>query len=353
MFLLIVYVLVALVFSFLCSIAEAVLLSVTTAYAALLENDGRRAGRLLRELKDDVGRPLAAILTLNTVAHTVGAAGAGAQAAIVFGDAAIGIFSGVLTLLILVLSEIIPKSLGATYWRQLAPATAYGLRLLIFALYPFVVLSNALTRLIGTGEEAGGMSRDEVAALAHVGISEGELKDRESVILKNLFRLSDSHVRDAMTPRTVVFRVPDDMTVAAYHEEHGEMRFSRIPLYKDEDPDHIKGFVLRTDLLLAQALGNGEDLLREHSRPLVALPLNLPLLDAFERFLEERIHIALLVDEYGTMAGILTLEDMLETLIGIEIVDEGDTAHDMQVLARRLWEQRARAMGIDPDAPAG
>lgn len=350
MTLLILYVLVALVFSFLCSVAEAVLLSVTTSYAALLENEGRRTGRLLRELKDDVGRPLAAILTLNTVAHTVGAAGAGAQAAVVFGDTAIGLFSGVLTLLILVLSEIIPKSLGATYWRQLAPATARGLRFLIIVLYPFVVLSNALTRLFGGGEEPTGMSRAEVATLADVGINDGELADRESVILRNLFRLRETHARDAMTPRTVVFRVPEEGTVAEYTHEHNETKFSRIPVFRGNDPDHITGFVLRTDILMAQALGKGDEPLSAHRRPLVAIPAGMPLLQAFERYLEERLHVAMLVDEYGTMAGILTLEDMLETLIGMEIVDEGDSAHDMQHVARRLWERRAREMGIDPAA---
>ena len=353
MLLLIIYVLVALVFSFLCSVMEAVLLSVSTPYAALLEGEGRSSGRVLRELKNDIGRPLAAILTLNTVAHTVGAAGAGAQAAVVFGDAWIGVFSGVLTLLILVLSEIIPKSLGATYWRELAPATAYGLRVLIWVLYPFVVLSNVLTRRIGGGEEPAGMSRQEIATLAEMGIGDGELADRESVILKNLFRLSDSRARDAMTPRTVVFTVSEDMTVDGYLRAHEKTRFSRVPVYRGQDRDRISGFVLRSDLLLAHALGNGADALSKHRRPLAAIPVTLSLLNVFERFLEERLHIAMLVDEYGTMAGIITLEDMLETLIGMEIVDEGDAAHDMQQVARRLWERRAREMGIDTDAAGG
>lgn len=353
MFLLIVYVLVALGFSFLCSVAEAVLLSVRAPYVALLEKDGHRSGTILRELREDLGRPLAAILTLNTVAHTVGAAGAGAQAAVVFGDTWIGVFSAVLTLLILVLSEIIPKSLGATYWRALAPLTAHLLRWLIRILYPFVLLSDAITSRLGKEEHGAGLSRAELTILADVGIGEGQLQDRELEILRNLLRLAEIRVEEVMTPRTVVFQVAEELTVAEYLEAYGKERFSRILVHSRTDTDHVTGFVLRSDLLLSHAKGQDQATLASHRRDIVVFPEVLPLLAALERFLEERLQIAILVDEYGTLEGLVTLEDLVETLIGREIVDEGDKAPDMQRLARRLWVRRAAELGLTGQGDTG
>lgn len=351
MLLLIVYVLVALVFSFLCSIAEAVLLSVRGAYVGLLEQQGHRAGAILRELRAQIDRPLAAILTLNTIAHTVGAAGAGAQAAVVFGSGSIGVASAILTLLILIFSEIIPKTLGARYWRQLAPATAYGLRVLIWVLYPFVLLAEWFTRRIGHGEAAGGLSRPEFAALAVESTREGHLREQESHILQNLLRLRETRVSAAMTPRTVVFSLPETLTVGEFFREHGDSRFSRMPIYRDE-PEHVTGFVLRSDLLLAQAEGRGDVEIARCRREIEIIPDAASLEQAFDRFLEQRCHIMLVVDEYGGMEGILTLEDVLETLLGAEIVDEMDSTTDMQELARHLWRKRAASMGLrDEEGP--
>lgn len=347
MTLLIVYILVALVFSFLCSIAEAVLLSVSTPYVALLEKHGRSSGPLLRNLKADINRPLAAILTLNTIAHTIGAAGAGAQVAVVFGNAYLGVASAVLTLLILIFSEIIPKTLGAHHWRRLAPATAYGLRVLIWVLYPFVKLTQKLTAGMADGPTLRGFSRQEFAAMAELSAREGQLARRESEVLQNLLLLRDTCVRDAMTPRPVVFSLPRDVTVAEFFTEHEQVRFSRIPIYRD-DPDAVDGFVLRSDLLLARANGRGAARIGEFERPMPVLPESLSLAQAFNDVLKVRAHIVQVVDEYGVLAGILTLEDIIETLLGLEIVDEGDETVDMQEHARRLWRRRAREMGIDP-----
>lgn len=350
MALLVTYILIALVFSFLCSIAEAVLLSVSSPYIALLEKRGHRSARLLHRLKADISQPLAAILTLNTIAHTIGAAGAGAQVTAVFGDAYLGIASAVLTLLILILSEIIPKTLGAHHWRRLAPATAYGLRALVWVLYPFVKLSEKLTGSMTEGPRLSGFSRQEFAAMAELSSKEGQLAPREAEILRNLLRLRETSVKDAMTPRPVVFSQPRSLTVADFCTEHEQVRFSRIPLYRD-DPDEIEGFVLRSDLLLARATGDGAKPLADFHRPLPVLPESLSLAKAFNEILRARSQIVQVVDEYGVLAGILTLEDIIETLLGLEIVDEGDEAVDMQELARRLWRKRARAMGIDPDFP--
>jgi CBS domain containing-hemolysin-like protein len=347
MTLLIFYILVALVFSFLCSIAEAVLLSVSTPYVALLEKRGRRSGRLLRWLKDDINKPLAAILTLNTIAHTIGAAGAGAQVTVVFGNAYLGIASAILTLMILIISEIIPKTLGAHHWRRLAPATAHGLQILVWILYPFVKLSEKLTGGLSDAPTLSGFSRQEFAAMAELSEKEGQLARQEAKVLQNLLLLRDTRVRDAMTPRTVVFSLPRDMTVESFFEQHEKVRFSRIPIYSD-DPDALEGFVLRGDLLLARAHGQDTARLAEFERPMPVLPESLSLAQAFNDVLGSRAQIVQIVNEYGVPEGILTLEDIIETLLGLEIVDEGDEAVDMQEQARRLWRRRARAMGIDP-----
>lgn len=345
MTLLILYIAIALLFSFLCSIAEAVILSVTTAHIQVLEQEGHRSGRLLAELKSDIKKPLAAILTLNTIAHTVGAVGAGAQAAAVFGSNWVGLISALLTLAILVLSEIIPKTLGATYWRSLAGVTAWGLKYLVWVLYPFVWLSDLLTRTLSRSSEPEGFSRAEFAAMADLGAQEGQLEERESRMLKNLFLLSETPVTDIMTPRTVLFTLPESLTVAGYFEEHYDSRFSRIPIYSSSK-ELLTGFVLKDDLLLAQARGNTDSTLETYRRELPALLNSNTVSEAFEAFLHKHAHIMMIVDEYGGIAGIITLEDIFETLLGLEIVDESDRNPDMQKYARRLWQKRADKMGL-------
>lgn len=345
MTLLIIYILVALGFSFLCSIAEAVLLSVTSTYIALMEKEDRPSAPVLRALKDDISKPLAAILTLNTIAHTVGAAGAGAQAAAVFGNAYVGVASAILTFMILVFSEIIPKTLGAHYWRSLAPATAYGLKFLTLALYPFVMLSKKITGGLTHEPTLSGFSREEFSVMADLGAREGQLAEQESEILKNLLLLSETRVRDVMTPRTVVFCLPESFRVDEFFHKHDHERFSRIPIYRG-DRGHITGFVLRSDLLLAQARGNTDSTLDNYSREMAAVLESMSLSQAFKEFLRLRTQILLVVDEYGGMEGILTLEDVIETLLGLEIVDEGDSIVDMQRLARRIRDQRLKKMGL-------
>jgi len=348
MALLITYVSIALLFSFLCSIAEAVILSVSPAHIALLEKEGRPSGKIMRLLKGDINKPLAAILTLNTITHTMGAAGAGAQAAIVFGNTYVGVASAVLTLLILIFSEIIPKTLGAHYWRGLAPITAYGLRALVWLLYPFVKVSELLTRGLIHGPTLSGFSREEFAAMAELSEKEGELAQKETVILKNLLLLRETHVRDAMTPRTVVFSLAETLRIEEFFHKYDHIRFSRIPIYKDNQ-ERVTGFVLRADLLLAQARGNTDKPLSNYCRPMPALLDSMSLSQAFDELMRQRAHIVLAVDEYGGMAGILTLEDVLETLLGLEIVDEGDKAEDMQKLAQRLRRKRLSGMGVEVD----
>ena len=348
MVLLITYILIALVFSFLCSIAEAVILSTTSAHITLLEKEGKKSGKLLRKLKGDINKPLAAILTLNTIAHTVGAAGAGAQAVDVFGSAYVGIASAILTLLILVFSEIIPKTIGAHYWRRLAPLTGYVLKILVLVLYPFVILSEFLTKGLTREPTLTGFSRKEFAAMAELSVEEGQLEAKESTIFRNLLRLRKTPISDAMTPRTVVFSLPEELCVGEFFHRYDHIRFSRIPIYA-ETRDAVTGFVLRSDLLLAQARGSSDKQLKNYCRDLPVMLDTMSLARAFDEFMRRRVHILLAVDEYGGLKGLLTLEDLLETLLGLEIIDEGDTDVDMQQLARNLWKKRANEMNLDLD----
>ena len=348
MLLLIIYIFIALGFSFLCSIAEAVLLSVTTPYIVLLEAQNKPSASKLRQLKSDINKPLAAILTLNTIAHTVGAAGAGAQATEIFGSAYLGIASAILTLLILVFSEIIPKTLGAHYWRQLAPSIAYALKLLVWALYPFVKLTELLTRGLTEGPTLRGVNRKELMALAELSGREGALAHKESLIMQNLLRLRETPAKAAMTPRTVVFSISQEMSVDDYFAHYETKPFSRVLVYHC-DAENITGFVLRSDLLLAKARGQTECVVADFVRDIPKILEQIDLSNAFDRFLKERVHIMLVMDEYGGFSGILTLEDVLETLLGLEIVDEFDTTVDMQDLARKLWKRRASKLGIDLD----
>lgn len=350
MILLFTFVFIAVGFSFLCSIAEAVLLSIPTSFIVNAEQEGEAYGPVLRTLKDDINSPLAVILTLNTVAHTIGAAGAGAQAVAVFGNLYLGLFSAVLTFIILVFSEIIPKALGAHYWRHLAPVTAYTLRFLIKVLYPFVLLSNKLTRGLTEGASLQGFSRQEFKAMAELGEQEGELNKQESNMLRNLFRLRETQVRSVMTPRSVVFAMQEDKTVADALNKRNRRYFSRIPLFAD--PETITGFVLRNDLLVAQNEGHSHVPLKNYRRDLTAVLNASSLFQAFETFVSTGVHIMLVVNEYGDMQGIVTLEDILESLLGLEIVDELDTVEDMQVLARRLGTLRRKRMGLDRDTKA-
>nr|WP_114325552.1 hemolysin family protein [Candidatus Colwellia aromaticivorans] len=345
MYLLGLYLFIALFFSFLCSIAEAVMLSVSWVYIALMEKRGQKSGKILRELKEDINKPLAAILTLNTIAHTVGAAGVGAQATLVLGDASLGIVSAVLTFLILIFSEIIPKTLGASYWKALAPATAYSLRILIYLLNPFIKMLEFITRNM-VKKESVGFRRDEFSIMAQLSAREGHIDQQEATILQNLLRLKKIKIKEEMTPRTVMFFESQELRVREFFYKHKKNRFTRIPVYGKKQDD-IVGFVIRTDLLLAQARGNGDICLSNYVREMPTLLDNMSLLRAMKEMIFCKAHISLIVNEYGTVRGIITLEDILETLIGHEIIDESDKYIDMQKLAKRLWKAKAKKSGIE------
>ena len=344
--LLFVYLSVAIGFSFLCSIAEAVLLSITPSYIAQLREDKTKSALRIIRLKENIDRPLAAILSLNTIAHTVGAAGVGAQAARIYGDQYVGVISAVLTLLILVLSEIIPKTIGAIHWRRLAGVVAILVGWLIVLMFPLVWLSELLTKWLAGGKKPKLVTRSEIAAVAEIGTREGLLKNHESRILRNLLKLESFTVEDVMTPSTVVISLEETERVSQVIDQVKEFPVSRIPLYRQRR-DVVSGFVLKADLLAAITSGEGDKALSEFSRPIVAVHEDDSITSAFEQLLNSRAHIALVVDKFGGAEGIVTLEDVVETLLGMEIVDEQDQDVNMQDLARARWKQRLQNQGID------
>jgi len=344
--LLITYILMALVFSFLCSVAEAALLSITPSYIVELRGRKPKLAVLLKKLKqDNVDQSLAAILTLNTIAHTVGAIGSGSKATVVFGSAWFGLFSALMTLMILFLSEIIPKTIGAVYWRSLAGSTAIFVQFLIWSLFPLIWISESLTRLIARGKTSYIFSREEFIAMADIGEQSGKIDKRESKIIKNLFRFDFLTSSDIMTPRTVISSLPQDMTVAETLDAKPPVTFSRLPLYQT-DLDHITGFILRNDLLLFMARERGEVIIETLKREIKTVPGNMSLSSLLEFFLEQRQHIAIVIDEYGGTKGLVTIEDVIVTFVVMEIGDEMGQVEGMQALGRRRWVKRAKTHSL-------
>ena len=340
MMLLLLYVSLALGVSFLCSLLEATLLSMTPTYMATLESDRPRVYRLWKQFKSDIDKPLAAILSLNTIAHTVGAAGAGAQAVKLFGDVYFGVISAVLTLLILVFSEIIPKTFGARYWAQLAPACAYLLQWVQWSMYPLVVAAKTMTGWLAPAMEGPTLSRDDITVLTALGRREGIIDDSEAKALDAMLAFRSLSVRDVMTPRTVMSTLPAGDSVEQVLSEHPELKFSRIPIY-DKTSDDLMGFVRKDEIYRQIALGRPATTLFELKRDLLCVLESKPLPDMLERLVAARITMALVINEYGDPLGLVTMEDLFETMIGMEIVDESDSHIDMQERARELWRHRS------------
>jgi CBS domain containing-hemolysin-like protein len=348
-------------FSFLCSILEAVLLSVTPTFINLKKNEGKAYASELENLKKDVDKPLIAILTLNTIAHTVGAILVGVQAENlpykfeIFGINSVGIISAIMTVLILVVSEIIPKTIGATYWKQLGNFTAKSLNMLIFPLKWTGILwiLQLTTKLIG-GKSAHGsvLSREDFTAMAEIAEEEGVFKESESKVIRNLLGFKNIKVKDVMTPRTVLKTADEKQTIKAFYDNHTKLRFSRIPLFADNSDD-ISGYFLKDDLLESIINGNGNETLASIKRTIIITDRELSIPDLFEKLIDQKEHIALVVDEYGSVSGIVSQEDVIETLLGLEIMDESDATADLQLLARKSWEKRARRMGIIEDSNEG
>jgi CBS domain containing-hemolysin-like protein len=349
MILLVSFLFLALGVSFLCSILESVLLSLTPSFVAAFEKRYPKLGSDLSIFKKDIDRPLVAILSLNTVSHTVGAAGVGAQAMVVFGELYVAVISVILTLLILIVSEIIPKTLGALYWRELTPYTIRIMKVLIFLLYPLVIVSQKIMTILTKRRKVISITREEISSIADVGYKEGSLLKQESIILNNLMHFGILKVQDIMTPRPFIFSLSADLTIKDVFENYPQLRFSRIPIYY-ESHENISYYVLKNDILLSFSNNEADIKLDDLKRKLLIVPEIVSIYKAFDQILESRASIALAVDEYGGVAGIVTLEDIVETLIGIEIIDESDIAKDMQKLARNQWIKRAKRLGIISDS---
>lgn len=345
--LLIVFLLVSIIFSFLCSVWEAVLLSVTPSFTQMKLQEGHEVGKTLQEFKENIDRPLAAILTLNTIAHTVGAIGVGAQATSIWGASfmSTAVVPVLMTLAILILSEIIPKTIGANYWQELTGFTVRSLRIIMLILAPLVFVSQIITKALKKDKQASVLSRADFGAMAELGSQQGVFDEGESNILRSLLRFNTVFAKDVMTPRTVLIAADQNTTIQAFHNEHPQLRFSRIPVYENSQ-DHITGYVLKDHILKMLVDNRGDEPLSSIRREVLAVKEAFPIPDLFSHFTNKREHIAIVVDDFGGTAGLVTMEDVIETLLGLEIVDEQDNAADMQALARKQWEVRARSVGL-------
>ena len=345
MTLLFIYGFVSIFFSFLCSILEAVLLSITPTFISIKKKEGKSYALSLEELKKDVDKPLIAILTLNTIAHTVGAILVGAQSEMAFGSGnnVVGIVSAIMTFLILVVSEIIPKTIGATYWKQLANFTSKALVLLIFPLKwtGIIWLMQITTKLIGKNNHGSVLSREDFSAMTEIAREKGVFDESESRYINNLLNFNKILVRDIMTPRVVVKSANANQNILDYFNENKNLTFTRIPIYVDS-PDNITDYILKDDILNEIANDKHDKKLSDLKRKILIVKNNMPIPILFQKFIEEKEHIALIIDEYGSFNGIVTMEDVIETLLGLEIVDESDTHTDMQKLARARWEERTQ-----------
>lgn len=347
---LIIYGVFSILFSFLCSILEAVLLSVTATFINVKKKEGKKYANDLEILKEDIDRPLIAILTLNTIAHTVGAILVGSEAKKIFKDEGNGVFivSAVMTFLILVASEIIPKTIGAMYWKQLSNFTTKTLRALIFICkYTGIIwILQLFTKLFGKKEEGESvLSREDFHTMTDIAHEEGVFKESESKVIKNMLTFNEVVAHNIMTPRTVLVTADASQTIQSFFEDTPDLHFSRIPLYLNNQ-DHIIGYFLKDALLEAIIRGKGDEKLETLKRDIIITHPNLPIPQLLEKLIKQREQMALVVDEYGSVSGLVTQEDVIETLLGLEIMDESDNVADLQNLARKSWQKRAKNLGV-------
>lgn len=337
MTLLIAFAVLSILVSFICSVLEAALLSMTPSFIANQRAEKPKLYERLKHLKENVDQPLAAILTLNTVAHTVGATGVGAQVTLVFGDGYLGIASAVMTLLILVLSEILPKTLGARYWPKLAPVLPGLLQAMIVMLKPFILLSDLVTRSLG-GKAPEHDIREEIKALALLGRELKSLDEDEQRMINNVLELHEIRLRDIMTPRTVCEALTPEMSLIEARERVQNSQFSRYPvLDADETP---RGILFRVDLLASE---DPQAEIASLMKPIKVAQDSQDVESLMSQLLNEQQHLALVYDEFGSWCGLVTMEDIIETLIGKTILDETDDIPSMRRLARRIWEHRLKA----------
>ena len=348
MTLLFIYLLGAMSISFLCSVLEATLMSTPISYITMREDEGYKDATKFKKFKQESSRPIAAILSLNTIANTIGAAGVGAQATAVFGSKWFGLVSVITTILILVFSEIIPKTIGTTRWKSLMGFATRVISVLIVIMYPLVILVEGLTKLVTPKDQESAVSREEVSAMANVAEEEGDLEEDENAIIQNLINMDEIDAADAMTPRVVCATAPESMTMRAFYKDKKYLHHSRIPVYEKDD-EYITGYILRMDALQLLAEDKFDKTLGSIKREIASFRENTPLDQIWDEMLSKDEQIAIIIDEYGSFQGILTLEDVIETLLGSEIVDEKDTVRDMQQFAKDRWHKlNPNAKVIEP-----
>ena len=333
-----IYLFLAVFVSFMCSLLEAVILSLTPSFLNTKVKEGKKYALILTQLKENIDRPLAAILTLNTIAHTGGAAGVGSEINKIYGDEFVAMGSALLTFVVLVFSEIIPKTLGASNCKRFAPMAAYMIRLIIWLLFPLVFLMQKISELVG-GKDQNIFTREEMIATAEIGVGQGTLKKKESNIIRNLLMLDNIFVSDIMTPRSVLMALPVSLTIEQVIKEFKPIRYSRIPVYK-ENMDHIVGMVHRYQILEASSNDQDRLPLNELMTPLHSVPETISVSSCLDQLIHRNDHIFLVVDEYGSTMGIVTLEDAIETLLGVEIMDEFDSVADLRAYALEQWKRR-------------
>ncbi len=341
MALLLVFLLSAMLISFLCSVLEATLMSTPISYITMREEEGYRPAKLMKEYKNDTSKPLAAILSLNTIANTIGAAGVGRQATLIFGSAWFGVVSVITTILILVFSEIVPKNIGTARWKSLMGFTAVTIRGLIFCLYPIVCVVVWFQKRITPDEVDATVSREEVGALADVAEESGELDEDENEVIQNIISLDEMPAYDAMTPRVVCAIAPESMTLKRFYKDKRFLHHSRIPVYADND-EYITGYILRMEALQLIADDKFDVCLGDIRRDVATFPEETPLDVIWDEMISKDEQISIIIDEYGAFQGILTLEDVIETILGNEIVDERDEVRDMQQLAKDRYRKRVQ-----------
>ena len=318
------------------------MLSITSVYVRAAIKKKKAYGTVLKSLKAQINRPLSAILTLNTFANMVGAAGVGAQVHTLYGSAYVTLASIVLTLVILIVSEIIPKTVGANYWRSLAPFIAYLVSALIFVLYPAVWFSEKLNRFL-LRKKGASITREDMIVTAEMGVSEGAIGQKESRIIKNLLMLDTLKVSEIMTPRTVIVAFDRKITIKQVMEKNQPIRFSRVPLYEGS-LDQVVGFIHRYKILEAYSHDLFDISLDEYIKPIHSIPDHISVGAALDQLIKRKEHIFIAVDSYGVLTGLVTLEDAVETLLGVEIVDEFDSVEDMRQFALEQWQARKRTM---------
>lgn len=345
MFLLIFFASIAIIISFICSVMEAALLSITPSYIAQLQEKSPKWYKKVSALKQNMDTPLAAILTLNTIAHTVGAAGVGAQVAAMYGQAYLGLASGVMTLAILVLSEILPKTIGAKYWKKLVPAMCITLRAMVIILKPFLYISDFIMGVFGEGEETN--IKDEIKALAKMGRDEKVIDENKFRVISNIINLSEVKVKDVMTPRTVVHSVKPNMTIKDFDEFVPSSPFSRFPIVDEEEQEYL-GYIHKSSSYQAQ----DSDFVSKYAHKMHSVYSEAPLENVLSAMLDDRNHLDLVIDQHGTWVGIITLEDIIETILGKEIMDETDIVADMRLYAKMKWKKKKELNGININNPA-